>query len=38
MSAGQCSAQAGAGQLQQLQAGVLQLDTCSLQLLSGQLR
>jgi hypothetical protein len=36
MSAGQCSAQAGAGQLQQLQADGVQLDTRSLQLLSLQ--
>lgn len=34
MNAGQCSAQAGAGQLQQLHADGLQLATRSLQLLS----
>lgn len=34
MNAGQCSAQAGAGRLQELQASGLQLTTRSLQLLS----
>jgi hypothetical protein len=34
MQAGQCSAQAGAGKLEQLQAAGLQLSTTSMQLLS----